>query len=431
MSNSLRLQKKIANKTPFFYGWVMIFIAALAMFFTGPGQTFSFSIFIDQFIEAFGWSRSQVNTYYSLATLLSGSTMFMIGKYIDRYGTKSIIMISSILLAGAMTFLSFMTGSFIMLFIGFFLGRFSGQGVLGLSAGVIPPHWFIKKRGLAIMLAGLGGTIGAAVFPKLNLFLINTYGWRSAFRILGAGVLIICVPICLLLVVNRPEDVDKYPDDTKEHPDDEKDLQAIIEDEKTSLTQSEVLKTGTFWIFFIAAMQVSAIVTGITLNMLSIFRTGGLSDDFATTILSISSIIGLCANIIVGIFIDKIKKPQIVLAIMCFMQAGSYAVLSGMNTQAEAIVYVGLMGIAMATFQLSHKLVLPMFFGRRYLGGVSGLMTIAWVGGSALGPILFGNAYEYFGGYQEILLILTLVPIISGVALLFTRIPKKRKNLMQ
>jgi len=429
MSNSFTLQKKIMNKTPFFYGWVMVFIAALTMFFTSPGQTFSFSIFIDQFIKEFGWTRSQVNNYYSLATLLSGSTMFMIGKYIDRYGTKKIVIISSVLLAGSMAFLSFMTGSLVMLFIGFFLGRFSGQGVLGLSSGVIAPHWFIKKRGFAIMLAGLGGTIGAAILPKLNLFLINTYGWRMAFRILGASVILICVPICLILFINKPEDVGKYPDDTKEHPDDENDLKAIIDDEKTSLTQAEVLKTGTFWIFFLAAAQVSMIVTGSTLNMLSIFRVGGLSDSFATTIMSLSSIIGLIANIVVGIFIDKIKKPQIVLAIMCFMQAGSYVILSAMNTQAEAIVYVALIGIAMATFQLSHKLVLPMFFGRRYLGGVSGLMTIAWVGGSALGPAVFGNAYEYFGGYKEVLLILALVPIVTGIALFFTRIPQKRRTL--
>ena len=430
MNNNLKLQRKIISKTPFFYGWVMVFMAAVTYFFTGPGQTFSFSIFIDQFITEFGWSRAQINNYYSLATLISGSTMFMMGKYIDRYGTKRLMIISGVLLTGAMFLLSFLSGNLLILFMGFFLGRFSGQGVLGLASGVLTPHWFIKKRGIAMMLAGLGGTIGGAVLPKLNLFLINTYGWRQAFQILGTGVLVLCVPLCIILVVNRPEDVDKYPDDTKEHDDDAKDLQAILMDEKTSLNQSEALRSGAFWIFFLGAAQVSMIVTGITLNMLSIFRTGGLTDGFSTTIMAAVSLIGLGASIIVGLMLDKIKKPQFLLAATCFMQAGSYIVLSAMNTKVEAIIYVILAGLGMAVFQLSHKVILPMFFGRRYLGGVSGIMTIAWVGGSALGPAVFGNAYEIFGGYKEILLIMAVIPIISGIAMFFVRLPEKRKGLV-
>ncbi|MEX1376294.1 MAG: MFS transporter [Eubacteriales bacterium] len=427
MKEKLILQKKIIGKTPFFYGWVMVFMAGVAMFFTGPGQTFSFSIFMDQFINEFGWSRGQINNIYSLATLLSGSTMFMVGKMVDKHGTKKFMILSSILLTGAMVFLSMLTGSIIMLFIGFFLGRFSGQGVLGLSAGVLTPHWFIKKRGRALMLAGLGGTFGAAVFPKLNLFLIEAYGWRHAFQILGVIVFAICLPLVIVFIVNRPEDVGKYPDDADGEAEDKKEINDILMDEKTSLTQNETLKTGTFWLLFLGATQLSMIVTGIALNMLSIFRTGGLTDSFATTIMSFASLVGLGSNLVVGMFIDKVKKPHVVLAIMCFMQAVSYVILSGMDTKLEGVLYVIINGVSMAAFQLTHRMVLPKFFGRRYLGGVSGIMTIAWVGGSALGPIIFGNAFEIFGGYREILIIISLVPIISGVSLLFAKMPKKRQ----
>lgn len=429
MSNNLDLQKKIIAKTPFFYGWVMVFMAALTMFFTGPGQTFSFSIFIDQFIREFGWTRAQVNNYYSLATLVSGSTMFLMGKYVDRYGTKKFMIIASVLLTGAMFLLSFVSGNLVVLFVGFFLGRFSGQGVLALSSGVLTPHWFIKKRGLALMLAGLGGSIGAATFPKLNMFLIDAYGWRTAFQILGLGVFVICVPLCIIYVVNKPEDVGKYPDDTGEKADDSKDLEIIMMDEKTSLNQSEVLRSSAFWIIFIAAAQLSMIGTGIALNMLSIFRMGGLTEDFATTIMSISPLLGLGSSVAVGLFIHKIKRPQYLLALLCFMQAAGYFVLSGINSQLDAIVYMILVGLAGGSFQLVHKILQPMFFGRRYLGGVVGLVTIAWVGGSALGPTVFGNAYEYFGGYEQILTIMALVPIVAGVALFFAEIPKKRRGL--
>lgn len=33
--------------TPFYYGWMIVLISALGVFFSGPGQTYSISVFID------------------------------------------------------------------------------------------------------------------------------------------------------------------------------------------------------------------------------------------------------------------------------------------------------------------------------------------------------------------------------------------------
>ena len=57
--------------TPFYYGWVIVILAGLSHFFSGPGQTYSNAIFIDYYIEEFGWSRSTVSGIYSSATLLA------------------------------------------------------------------------------------------------------------------------------------------------------------------------------------------------------------------------------------------------------------------------------------------------------------------------------------------------------------------------
>lgn len=45
----------------FYYGWVIVFIASLTVFFSGPGQTYSNAAFIDEYIQTFGWSRTEVS----------------------------------------------------------------------------------------------------------------------------------------------------------------------------------------------------------------------------------------------------------------------------------------------------------------------------------------------------------------------------------
>ncbi|SER89769.1 hypothetical protein SAMN04487944_11261 [Gracilibacillus ureilyticus] len=62
----------------FYYGWVVLIIGGLGVFFSGPGQTYSNSQFIDLYIQIFGWSGSQVSCVYSAVTLAAGLLMMFV-----------------------------------------------------------------------------------------------------------------------------------------------------------------------------------------------------------------------------------------------------------------------------------------------------------------------------------------------------------------
>ncbi|CDQ21511.1 hypothetical protein SAMN05192559_11187 [Halobacillus karajensis] len=84
-------------QTPFYYGWVVVLIAGFSVFFSGPGQTYSISIFIDYYIQDFDYSRSVVSGIYSAATLVAGITLFMMGRLIDRFGQRTMMVTVSAL----------------------------------------------------------------------------------------------------------------------------------------------------------------------------------------------------------------------------------------------------------------------------------------------------------------------------------------------
>ena len=58
-----------AAETPAFRGGTILGIATLAVFLSGPAQTYGVSVFIDPMLAEFGWSRGLVSTTYSIATL--------------------------------------------------------------------------------------------------------------------------------------------------------------------------------------------------------------------------------------------------------------------------------------------------------------------------------------------------------------------------
>src|SRR5688572_33136880 len=82
--------------TPAFRGGAILGIATLAVFLSGPAQTYGVSVFIDPMLTEFGWSRGLVSTTYSIATLLSALPLVIVGRQIDRVGSRVILTIASI-----------------------------------------------------------------------------------------------------------------------------------------------------------------------------------------------------------------------------------------------------------------------------------------------------------------------------------------------
>ena len=107
--------------------------------------------------------------------------------------------IVSVLLAVACLFNSFVT-SLLMLFIGFFFIRLLGQGSMALISNSLIPQWFVKKRGRALSIAAIGGLVSSAAFPLLNVWLIEAFGWRMSWLVLGAIIIVLFTPLALFLI---------------------------------------------------------------------------------------------------------------------------------------------------------------------------------------------------------------------------------------
>ncbi|HEV2127425.1 MAG TPA: hypothetical protein VGR22_02270, partial [Thermomicrobiales bacterium] len=83
-----------------FSGWRMLLIAWLAVFFSGPGQTYGTSAFVDPMIEELGMSRSLFSTLYSIGTLASAAALMLLGRQIDRRGSRLVMALAALGLAG-------------------------------------------------------------------------------------------------------------------------------------------------------------------------------------------------------------------------------------------------------------------------------------------------------------------------------------------
>ncbi|WP_233786071.1 MFS transporter [Planococcus halotolerans] len=403
----------------FHYGWVIVAIAALSQFFSGPGQTYSNSIFIDYYIQDFGWSRSTVSAIYSGATLAAGFLLFFVGRLIDRNGSRKMAVIVSVLLAVACLFNSFVT-SMLMLFIGFFLIRLLGQGSMALISNSLIPQWFVKKRGRALSIAAIGGLVSSAAFPLLNVWLIEAFGWRMSWIVLGAIIIVLFTPLALFLIRNSPEDVGLLPDNGAAEKTDKKKKTT----EEASWSVSEASKTRAFWLLLVCAAIPGIVNTGLTFHLVSIFKENSLSLEAAAGVLSLTALIGLPVTFLTGLLLDKVKV-QYMLVLVFAGEIVSLLLLQNANFMAAAIIFGLVWGVSMGMERIVMAVVWPNYFGRKHIGSISGISMAMIVTGSALGPLPLGIAFDVFGGYAEILWALLLFPAIGMAAALMANPPVK------
>jgi MFS family permease len=427
--NIFRKNNKTNSNSPIFYGWIIVFICALGNFYSGPGQTFSISIFIDSFIDYLGMSRALISTYYSLATLLAGILVIVISRQIDNFGHRKAITLISLIFGAVCVFMSFITHP-LMLFIGFFLLRLFGQSSMTIGPSTLIPHWFEIKRGQALSLMSIGQTIAAFLLPIINVWLISSFGWRNAWRFWAANIWFVMVPLAWYFIRNRPKDIGLAMDGKISEPIYEyKSLDEKCDydiEEIPSRTLGQAIKILSFWLLLLCVFAPSMINTGITFHIVSIFSSTGLSTKVAAAVLSIQAITNLFSTLLAGYIMDRIKLRTVIIAVYAFY----FFVLIwlvNVNSLQTAILYGFFSGIMMGFYHLLINIVWPVYFGLRHLASIRGTVQTSMVIGSAFGPLPFGFAYHLFGGYKEIIIVMILFSGLTAIATFFI-FPPDRKN---
>jgi MFS family permease len=167
-----------------FYGWWILGVAALGIFASGPGQSHTFSVFVAPISEDLGVTPAAIASAYAVATMAAAFGLPFMGRLTDRHGPRRMTLIVTIAL-GIACLLFGAAANLLVLGLGFAALRFLGQGSLMLNCANLVSQWFNRKRGFAMSLMALGFAGSMAVHPPLGQALIEAFGWRWAWVLLG------------------------------------------------------------------------------------------------------------------------------------------------------------------------------------------------------------------------------------------------------
>lgn len=409
-------------RTPFYYGWVILAVAALASFTSAPGQTYTFSVFQASFIADLGVSSTTVSTLYLFGSLTAAGGVIFIGRGLDRYGPRIMLIAVAVSLGVGALWLSRVNAAW-QLYVGFAVLRMMGQGALQLIPATVVSVWFVRKRAMALALMALGGSLAGGVFPIYGDALIGAFGWRTAWVVIALTVWALLIVPVIVFMRTSPESVGLLPDgDAVNRSATDGGENRGMADPEQSSTLSEAMRTRALWLLIFAGTAQSLVGTGVIFHQVSIMTSKGLSASAAAGVFAVFAPTLIVGQFLSGFLATRFQARHLIAAGQGMIVI-ALLLLVGVNELWQAYVYGAVLGVNMGFLMNTTQVVWPVYFGRQNLGSIRGVTNFGMMAAAALGPLPLALALDITGSYTAGLVAYMVLPPLCGVAALLAGNP--------
>jgi len=381
--------------------WITYIVVFLSRLSVGPLGPF--------FKEELKLTSAQVGWVLSAASLGYLLSQIPVGWVADRIGARLPIAIGELIAGSSMIALYFVPSYTYLLSFIFITGV--GCGFLAPSTTQAVVIWFPKKERATVMgvkqtAVNLGGIIGAVTLPSIAL----AYGWRFGFLLLG--ILAIVIGLLSLAIYREP------PVPIKTQSGDSARQTAVV-------PLMEIVKNRQIWQVALSAFCLNWVeMAMISHFVIYLNKSLGFAVVAAGGLLAMAETAGAVARPISGMVSDRMfggrRKPVFIFfaasaSVTCLLLG-----LMGANLSWGIYPIIFILGIGAIGFGGVYLTLLSELGGRGGAAKAAGFGASIGVGGSILGPPVFGYIVDA-SGYGIAWLSQALMAALCVLLLTFVR----------
>ncbi len=359
------------------------------------------SVFINAIGHATDWSRSGLSLGVSIGALSAALCTPLVGVAVDRFGVRVPMTAGVALLAVGFWVLVVMDAVWQFAAANAFLGAgFAACALLPITVAVTVQVPDRTALALGIVLAG--SSAGALVLAPLSQAVIDAFGWRGAYVVLGPAVVLTPLPFLVFALPRgrlRRDPPAGHPDAAARAP------SSVLDD----LRQPGV-----------AALAAIMILPGLASFSIAVHLVPyltGLGHAATTAAAALGTAIGISAigKVAGGFLGDRIGVLRTVrlalalwtVALLLLARAATLPALAG---------FVALYGLALGTQLAVIPAIAVNVLGAERFGTLFGILQLAAMLASAIGPITSGLIFDRTGSYSGALSVWLVA--IAGAAIL-------------
>lgn len=349
-----------------------------------------FGVFLPVLEREFGWSRGEISLTASLNLLIGGVLVFALGAASDRYGPRAILGPSAFLVGALYLAASATTALWqFYLLLGVLMGLAMSPIYLVPTATV--SRWFVSQRGLALGVLLAGHNLGVVTGGPLAAFLINAFGWRTAYLLLGGLVWAVAIPASLFT---------RHPPAAGGASAPPRQQQGTRSTSVTAreATFREALADRRFWLLAGSWFLLASAHIMVSVHIVSYVKDRGVALEHASLALTIYGLSLIGGKLLLGAVCDRLGATLTFWVCAALQVLGLGGVLTGPRLWALYLL-IACFGLGAAGADTCVVAAVSEVFGVRAIGAILGTMNVGWRFGAALGPAAAGFIYDGMGSY--------------------------------
>jgi MFS family permease len=378
------------SRTP----WTIVIASALALIVgNGPVLLFTFGIFLKPIAEQTGWSRGTMSLGVAIALTLAGLMTPVIGRLVDRWGVRRILLLAITAFALGIATLALAPAN-----VAGFVVLYGCAGLLSSGQAPLPyakaiASRFDARRGLALGIAMAGVGIGTSVMPQVASLLLKAFSWREAYAVLGILTWLVAFPAAFFVSDLQPGKIRISA------------LTALGDDAVTALRSAD------FWAMAVAILLVVVALNGVIAHLVALWTDRGMASNTATTLLIAVGVATIGGRLLSGFLLDRIFAPWLAAAIFSVPLVGMIALMLGGTSLTAALTAAACFGFSLGAEVDIVGYLVSRYFGLRHYGEIYGYIFAIFTVGSGLGPFFMGLSFDKTHSYN------LAIGIFSGMLL--------------
>ena len=331
--------------------------------------------------QDFGVDRSAAALPYTLMMCSLAFSTIALGRVTDRFGIVLPLTISAVtlglgfVLAGCAPNLRMFTAAHVLIGIG------AGTGFGPMMADI--SHWFVRRRGLAVVIVASGNYFAGTIWPLLMSLAIPLIGWRATYA--GIGLIVVATILPLALAMRRRPSAVVYE-------------QAEAE---TEAARADVGISPRLLLILLIAAGFSCCVAMSMPQVHLVAYCGDLGYGVArgAQMLSLMMALGIVSRIGSGFVADAIGGTA-TLMLGSFMQGVALLLYLYFNGLESLFVVSGIFGLFQGGIVPMYAVICREFLPPRGAGAAIGLVVSATILGMAFGGYFSGVIFDLTSSYR-------------------------------
>lgn len=437
------------RQAPRFYPWLIAITGMLALFLSNGMTATGITIFDPSLLDAFGWSRGDLKFRDALTFWTTACISPFAGILIDRVNPKYLLMGGFTLLTlgyfgysmlangGPVLLLEIIAGLTVLALSGVLalalremlpkLPAWLAPLIGVLAAGValwlysqawmgsalkqtwmihlmfslalstcgsmvvifLVSSWFVRHRGLAIGISLVGTSLGSALLPTFDPYLIRAVGWREAF-VYNAFMPIAVFLLVLLFVKGTPRHAGTVALGQNEK---------VADLKRQGMLFAQAIRTRTFWAICLSGFLTYYAIFGFVQNFVLHLNKGfGYPLGDAGKLLGLFSVVAMAAKLFNGALADRIDRHKVFICCLGIMLLGVIGIASMKREWVVASAVI--IGLGWGGLFTLYNMLAVNNFGLREIGRINGAISFFESIGVGFGSWLTGRLFDVYGSYQ-------------------------------